>query len=322
MTVVAVTGAGGFLGRHVVSRLSSLGVHVRAVTRQAGAQIGDAEVVKVRALRSDELRGAFSGADAVFHLAAHSHDLTSLDDTALQQAVTLGGTLAALDAAETAGVGAFIFASSVAVHGVTGSKCTDETMPARPVTPYGRAKLEAERSVGAFAERTGARAACIRPAVLYGVGARGNLPRMIRAVQKGLFPALPEFGNRRSMVSVEDTASVIVQAWRHNVRGGRAFIVTDGHGYSTRAMLDLIRAATGKSPVRLALPESALELLAKVGDIGGSVLRRRLAFDSVALERLRGWAWFDDTRAREELGYRPTRSLATALPEIICGVDG
>lgn len=317
MKKVVVTGASGFLGRHVVKTLASQDVSVRAVTRQANLDIACADVIRVGAYEAEELRRAFVGADAVFHLVAHSHDLTSLDDSAPQRAVTLGGTLAALDAAEATGVSAFIFASSVAVHGPTGTTRTDETQPVRPETPYGRAKLDAESAVVAFAEKTGASAACIRPAVLYGAGARGNVPRMIQAVQKGAFPPIPEFGNRRSMVAVEDVAVVLVQAWHQNIRRGRPFIVTDGNAYSTRAMLDLIRAAVGKPPIGRALPAAALELLARVGDMGGSVLRRRLPFDSSALDRLRGWAWFDDTRARNELGYAPTYNFAGALPEMI-----
>ena len=317
MQVVAVTGAGGYLGRSLVRQLTDQGVQVRAITRGSGSADASVIPIVVNVLDAGALASPFTGVDAVMHLVAHSHDLTSLDDAAQQESVTLGGTVAALKAAERANVPAFIFASSVAVHGPVGSRKASEDFPCKPTAPYGRAKLAAERAVVAFAERTGAKAASIRPAVMYGARARGNVPRMIRAVQKGLFPPIPEFGNRRSMVSVDDAAAAMILAWRRGLPDGRPFIVTDGRGYSTREMFDLIRAALGRRGTVRPLPRSAFRFLALGGDLAGRLFRRRMPFDTPALERLSGSAEFDDTRARRELGYASTQTFEQALPDML-----
>ena len=88
--IVAVTGAGGFLGRALVARLAAEEIHVRAITRSATLSIPGVAVVRANVLDVPSLISQFRGVHAVFHLVAHSHDLRSLDDTIMQQSVTLG----------------------------------------------------------------------------------------------------------------------------------------------------------------------------------------------------------------------------------------
>jgi UDP-glucose 4-epimerase len=262
------------------------------------------------------LTSAFEGVEAVFHLAAYAHDVASTDDSALQQSITLGGTIAVLAAAEKAGVKHFIFASTVKVHGSPTAGATEDA-PCHPCTPYGRAKLAAEQAVTKFAMRTDTYAATIRPAMIYGVGCRGNLARMIRAVRVRTFPPIPEFGNRRSMVSDEDVADAMVRAWKCNVRNGRPFIVSDGVGYSTRQIYEMILAALGRGKPRFALPRAAFTVAARLGDIGGKMLGRRVPFDSVAFDKLAGSADFSAKRAQTELGFFPKHTLADVLPAMV-----
>ena len=313
---VAVTGATGFLGRALVEQLIVGGVAVRAITR-GGRPSPGAETIQSDIRDADRLAKAFRGVDAVFHLAAHVHDLRSADDSVRQEAVTLGGTLAVLNAAERAGVGHVVFASSLAVFGPVGNATVNEEHPCRPDTPYGRAKLEAEAALVEFTARTGAFGSCIRPAMMYGPHGPGNLPRLIRALNGHWRPSLPEFGNRRSMIAVSDTAAAMMLAWRAKIRGGRAYIVTDGETYSTRRIADMIQHALGRRASRVTLPRAVFTAAARIGDLAGEVLGRRAPFDSVAFDRITGSACFDASRARRELGFAPTLTLADALPAIV-----
>ena len=315
--IAVVTGASGFVGRALTARLVHEGVHVRAITRSADYTFPSVQVSRVDIRDSNALLPVFRDADVVFHLAAHTHDLRSTDDSGPQQAITLGGTIAALEAAERAGVPHFVFASSLAVFGNVGNVAASEEHVCRPQTPYGRAKLESEEAVRAFAHRTGASAASIRPAMIYGVGCPGNLPRMIRAIMARRFPPIPEFGNRRSMVFVDDVARAMMLAWTANIREGREYIITDGEAYSTRRLYDLILGALGIEPSRLVVPRRAFDVAARVGDWVGTVAGRRMPFDSQALERLMGSALFVSDRARRELGFLHTRTLPDVLPSMI-----
>jgi nucleoside-diphosphate-sugar epimerase len=140
---------------------------------------------------------------------------------------------------------------------------------------------------------------------------------MVRAVNAGWFPPIPEFGNRRSMVAVYDVASAMLLAWKANVRGGRPYIITDDRAYSTREIHDLIRQALGRPRSGLAIPRAVFSAAARVGDLGGRLLGRRVFFDSQALDRIAGSAHFDPTRARTDLGYRPTMTLADLMPALV-----
>lgn len=315
--IVAVTGASGFLGKVLISQLVAEGVTVVALTRRQFSCGPGVHSVQADIRDTVALAKAFSGVDAVFHLAAHVHDVGANDDSAQQEAVTLGGTVAVLDAAERSGVGRVILASSLAVFGEVGEELITEWHPCAPATHYGRAKLRAEQELVAFTTRTGSFGAAIRPAMIYGIGCPGNLPRMIRSIHSGWFPPIPEFGNRRSMVSVEDAASAMRLAWRRDVTGGRAFNVTDGAYYSTRELYDMIQEALGRKARGPVLPRAVFRVAARGGDLGRRVLRRRLPFDSQVLASLAQSACFDISRATSELGYRPTVSLRTLMPAIV-----
>lgn len=317
---VVVTGAGGFLGRALARELAGSGVNVRAVTRSAQFDIDGVQPTSANALDKKELESVFRGADAIFHLVAHVHDVVAKDDSQQQRSITHGSTIAALHAAEAANVPSFVFASSLAVFGNASGDNVNEEHVAAPTTAYGQAKLESEFAVAAFADRTGAFASSIRPAMMYGEGFPGNLARMIRAVRSGWFPPVPEFGNRRSMVWVEDAARAMVLAWRKKVTGGRAYNVTDGQGYSTRDLYDMIRSALGLGKPALTVPRTVFTAAAIAGDFTGSITGRRMVFDSVALARLAGSAHFDSSRAERELGYRPTMTLPKIMPMLVRGV--
>src|SRR4051812_32813532 len=100
---VAVTGAGGYLGRALLRRLSRSGVPTRAVFRSTTPEsLPGVTTIQADIRDTGALAAAFSGVSAVFHLAAYAHDVRTVDDAGHQQAITFGGTVGALQAAERA----------------------------------------------------------------------------------------------------------------------------------------------------------------------------------------------------------------------------
>ncbi|MBK7846552.1 MAG: NAD-dependent epimerase/dehydratase family protein [Zoogloea sp.] len=127
---------------------------------------------------------------------AHAFGALGAEEEALHWRVNFEGSQALAEAAGRAGVASFVFLSSVKAVGEPGEACVDEDWPVPPDSAYGRAKRAAEAVVLAAGERYGMRVTVLRPAMVFGAGGRGNLERMAALVRRGLFPPLPETGNR------------------------------------------------------------------------------------------------------------------------------
>ena len=129
-----VTGATGFVGRHLVAHLAAVGDDVT---------ISEAEITDPGALEAD-----FGGSrpDAVYHLAAQADVRASFDDPASTLRVNVEGTFNVLDAARRAGTGRVVVISSADVYGRVEPEDlpVDEAAAMRPVTPYGASKAAAE----------------------------------------------------------------------------------------------------------------------------------------------------------------------------------
>ncbi len=315
-----VTGATGFIGSRLAATLAREGVAVCGLVRpeKVGLFSGLFPALAVRPVAGDllvpaSLRDSCRQIACVFHLAGFAHG----DDDALHYRVTVEGTRALLDEAVRQGVGRFVFASSVKAMGEGAQDCLDESSPCRPETAYGRAKLEAERLVLEAGRRHGMHVAVLRLPLVYGPGAKGNLARMIEAVARGRFPPLPETGNRRSLVHVDDVVQALRLAAERAEANGRVYIVTDGQTYSTRQLYVLICQALGRPVPRWSVPAGVLRFAARMGDGLERILRRRLPLSSATLDKLLGSAWYRGERIQRELGYRPTRTFPEALPEMV-----
>lgn len=312
-----VTGATGFIGRALCTRLQEREVRVRGLARTAAG--GPWEQIVTADVGAGPLpRGCMDGVDTVFHLAGKVHALEELGGAEAEYVrANVEGTRHALEAAVAAGVKRFVLVSSVKAGGEGSDVCIDEAAEDNPETPYGRSKLEAERLAGRLGRRHGMHVACLRLPLVYGPGDRGNLARMLEAVARRRFPPLPECGNRRSMVHVEDVARAAILVAESPAASGQIYLVTDGRPYSTRELYDLMRRALGRRVWRWSVPPGLLRALARLGDLAGRVRGRRAPFDSDALEKLTSTAWYSSAKIEQELGFRPAWDLERALPEMI-----
>jgi len=265
------------------------------------------------------LTAACRGVDRVFHCAGHAHAFSSLtgDDAAMHWQVNFEGTRNLVDAAGQSGVKRFIFLSSVKAMAEPGRCCADENFPGQPETAYGQAKRAAEEEVIDAGRRFGMHVANLRLAMVYGSGGRGNLERMGRLVRRGLFPPLPETGNHRSLVHVDDVVTAMRLVAGDDRANGGTYIVASSEAPSGRELFDALRSALGMPRCSWAVPGGLLSAVAFGADGLEAIVKRRMPFDSEVLDRLLGSAWYSPARIARDLGWRARVSLADGLAEML-----
>jgi nucleoside-diphosphate-sugar epimerase len=302
-----VTGATGFIGRRL--RLSGARALVRRAEGLPDEVVGDL-------LDPASLAAACEGIESVFHCAGYAHAFASSDPD-IHWRINFEGTRNLLKVAGEAGVRRFVFLSSVKAMAEPGDACVDEDWPGEPDTLYGRAKRAAEEAVLEASVKYGMHVVNLRMAMVYGRGGRGNLERMARGIRSGWFPPLPETGNRRSLVHVDDVAAAMRLVAQAPAANGRTYIVADPKAYSGCEIYDAIRRALGKAPARWRVPAALLRSGGRLGDGLGKLAGRTLPLNSEVTERLLGSACYSPARIERELGWRVEIGLEEGVREML-----
>ncbi|MBI5463230.1 MAG: NAD-dependent epimerase/dehydratase family protein, partial [Gammaproteobacteria bacterium] len=231
--------------------------------------------------------------------------------------INLEGTQNVFRCAAAAGVQRFVFVSSVKAGGEDAQTCLDENSARRPADPYGRIKRETEDWLFEHGARSGVEISVLRPALVYGPGVKGNLAAMLRAIDRGRFPPVPETHNIRSMVSVQDLVVALLAAATRPEAVGRVCIVDDGEAYSTRRIYTAMAGALGKRIPAWSLPAGAMRILGRVGDFGERLLHRSLPFNGTLATRLLDSACYRSAHADTVLGFQPRNRLEDLLPAMV-----
>lgn len=320
---VLLTGASGFIGGHLLAALCERGIRVRAMLRQAGAlriAAGQVETVTADLLDPPALARACADVDLIIHCAghAHAHGATAADARHHFE-TNLVGTRNLGEAAVVAGVSRLVFLSSVKAVGAPGGECVTEDWPLPPETPYGRAKREAEAALRAIAAEHPLGVVILRLAMVYGPGSRGNLERMARGIRAGWFPPLPETGQRRSLVHVDDVVAAVLCAMAHEHAVGHTYFVAHPQVHSGAELQAEIRRALGLAPQRWHVPQRALHAAGRLGDWLGRASGRCFPIDSEVLARLLGPECYDPSAIHRDLGWQARVSLADGLARLFRG---
>jgi len=293
---VLITGATGFIGRRLLQPGD------RALARGEAAIPG---AVRGDLLDPASLAAACKGIETVFHCAGYAHAFSSSDPNANWR-INFEGTRNLVNAAGAAGVMCFVFLSSVKAMAEPGDECVDEDWPGEPITPYGKAKRAAEDAVLEAGAKYGMHVVNLRLAMVYGRGGRGNMERMAKAVRAGWFPPLPETGNRRSLVHVNDVVEVVRLVAERPEANGRTYIVADPRAYSGREIYDAIRAVLRAPTLRWSVPAGVMHAAGRLNGRLGEIV-----------DRLIGSACYSPARIERELGWRARIGLEEGLREML-----
>ena len=256
--MILVTGANGFIGRHVVRRLAAgSGPAPRAFDVRFGEDfataVADVETVRGDLADAALLEKSMAGVATVVHLASKyvDHDGTGFDK------VNVEGTRSLCRAAAAAGVARVIYLSSVGVYGHGAHRAADETTPLRPDTPLSRSKAAAEGLVLAGAEAGDYQGVVLRHRFVYGAGDGAVMPRLIKAARS--YPFWLSGGRARmSLIWAPDLATVIHRladpAQVAVDEQDPVYHVTDGEPISYRRVITEICRAFDYRPPRFSIP--------------------------------------------------------------------
>lgn len=320
---VLVTGATGFVGRHLVRTLAETsGAELRLLTRTGTPDDPPAAArARSRFVRGDltdpsSLVGLCAGIDVVFHCAAAMPDqpgtALSPDD---YRRLNVDATLRLATLAKDAGVRRFVFVSSTAAMGVSPQAKVDENTPCHPTSPYGVTKRLAEEGLQDLGRRTGLEVAIVRPCLIAGEGQRGGvLLKLFKLCRKGLFPV---FGGRldvqKPLVDVEDVARALMLAAVGGVPG-EIYLVTSGVRHTLGEMLAAAGRLTGNPRPYRRIPLPLARLAALATTPIARLVGRNPPLSSERLDLFLADRAIDIGKARRELGYAPElRDLASML---------
>ena len=306
MTVL-ITGANGFVGQGLCSRLSDQDLSVRAVKRSCAGASEAIESVAVGDIDGNtDWSDALTGCDSVVHLAARTHIMndTTLDPLSEFRKVNVDGTLNLARQAAMAGVKRFIFISSIKVNGEgtqLGQAFTADDVAA-PEDAYGTSKAEAEAGLRQLSQETGIEVVIIRPPLVYGPGAKGNFASLLAWVSRGLpLPLGAITQNRRSLVGLDNLVDLILTCVVHPKAANQTFLVSDGEDLSTTELLQRMAQAMNRPALFLPLPTGLLAFAA------------RLLGRKAVAQRLLGSLQVDIGKTCELLDWKPSVSVGEGL---------
>ena len=306
---VLVTGASGFMGGPVCRALVAAGHQVSGAVRRETPLPEHVRPIRVSELSAEtDWRTALDGQEVVVHLAARAHvmDETESDPLALFRRVNRDGAIRLAEQAAAADIRRLIFISTVKAQGESGH-LTPADSPA-PKDPYGIAKWEAEQALAGIAARTGLELVVIRPPLVHGPGAKGNLASLMRLLRRRLPLPLASIRNRRSLVGVANLADLIRVCLDHPAASGRTLLVRDGEDVSTADLLRRLGTALGCPALLLPFPPGLLAAIARL--LGKGAMADRL-LDSLTV---------DDSATRSSLSWQPPQTLDQGLAAMAAGV--
>jgi nucleoside-diphosphate-sugar epimerase len=296
---VLVTGGAGFIGSNLVRALLDAGDTVRVLDNFSTGNrenLGglDVDVVEGELRSYERVHAATRGAEIVFHLGALGSVPRSVQDPLTSSAVNVEGTLNVLLAARDEGVRRVVFSSSTSVYGSSRELPTKESTPPDPISPYGVAKLAAERYCVSFSRVYHSfETVVLRYFNVFGPRQSplsqyaGVVPRFVTAVDRGDPVTIYGDGEQsRDFTYVSNVVDATIRAAAAEGANGRIFNVAAGSPATVNQLADTIGSILGKPVERRFEPPRA-------GDIRDS--------------------WADIGAARETLGYEPSVDLAAGL---------
>lgn len=294
-----VTGATGFIGSHLVEELLRRGHQVTCIARKT-SNLKSLETLGVSLAYADcldknSLLKPLAGCDYVYHLAG----LTKAFDEKDFFIVNAKGTenLIAAIAETNPNIKRFVYMSSLAAAGpsLNGIPVSESSEP-RPVSSYGKSKLEGEEIVLKYKDKVPI--TIVRPPAVYGPRDK-DIFTLFKMLKKGIYVSWGT--GYYSFIYVDDLIKGTLLAAENKNSTGKIYNISGSRIYSNSEIAEAISSALGKKPIKLRLPKFMLFLAAGIGQ---KISKQSNIINKDKMKELQYSNWTcDSSKAKEELGF-------------------
>ncbi|WP_282050980.1 NAD-dependent epimerase/dehydratase family protein [Maribacter aquivivus] len=297
---VLITGGNGFLGGYFVNHWKAKGYEVLTLGRGENSDIKcniKAEVPKIN-----------EDIDYVIHIAGKAHSIpkSKAEEDDFYN-VNVNGTANLLKGLNLKGIKGFMFISSVAVYGAKDGLNITENYSLEAKDSYGKTKIEAEKLITEWGLKENVTISIIRPPLIIGKGAPGNLGKMITGIEKGKYFNIADGKAKRSVVLAEDLALFSTEL----ISIGGVYNLTDGFDASFNQLSNVISKAKNKQRVKN-MPLWLAKGIAKIGDLIEMILKKEAPFSTKKLKQMTTDLTFSSEKAIT-IGWQPK--------EVVTNVD-
>jgi nucleoside-diphosphate-sugar epimerase len=299
--LLALTGATGFIGQHLLRELPKRGYRLRVLLRRpASVPMQAASAVIGDLARPQNMSTALEGVDAVIHSAGLAQAMSGVPEDDYR-VLNTEATIRLARAARRAGAKRFIFLSSIRAQcGSTADTVQHEAVEPRPTDAYGESKLAAERGLAELDLDW----VSLRAVLVYGPGVKGNMAQLMRLARSPYPLPLGGLRARRSLLALENLLAAIEAVLAAPGTLRRAFIAADPQALTVAEMIAAMRHGLGRRPNVFPLPAALLQLLLRAA--GREEIHQRLSGSLVA-----------DPSALISLGWAPPLATPAGLAKLM-----
>lgn len=307
MKKVLITGANGFIGRHLTQHLDDVEVPYIAVVRDPLSAPNGNQISIDLLADSAVWQSWLKDVDVVVHLAARAHVLNEKADDPRHEYKNINVDLSIHLAQQAAkhSVRRFIFLSSIGVNGNQSDSPYNEYSKTNPEELYAQSKQMAEQALIQLASTSNFELVIIRPPLVYGPNAKGNVSKLIRICTRSIPLPFGAIHNKRSMIYIENLVDFIATCISHPKAANETFLISDDEDISTTHLISSIRQASGTSVWLIPIPQRWVVFLLKL--IGKQSLATRLC----------GNLQVDISKAKTLLGWKPPYSFKQGIQKTI-----
>lgn len=315
-----ITGATGFVGPHLIKKLTSEGHTCKCLVREGSEnkipELDNVQIIFGDITKPETLTGVAENIDCLLHLATMGHMSNFTVTEEMFYSINVHGTINIMNQALRAGVPKIVHCSTVAAMGICDEIPSTEKTKCNPHHPYGRSKLQAETEVLKMVKGNNLPAAIIRFSMVYGPGDPRDILKLTRMTKKGLFPKVGNRPKLTPLIHVEDAIDGLLLACEKGTPG-EIYLITNKTSEPFDKIREIIQESLGLKKRAFYVPEWAALTAAAIIEksfalIGKSPPVARKNIESTLADRV-----FSIEKAIRELGFDPKIDPAQGLRDTV-----